>query len=95
MASYETLIAAKTAAETQEFEVPQGFIASLCVNDMGVGEAIAVEIYTLNGWQQYYAQGTAIELSADTNKIGFDIPGRYRLNKPVTVAAVGVLRELS
>jgi hypothetical protein len=98
MASHEqaeTLIAATTEAAVAEFFVHHNFIVPIVANNLGASEVIAVEVYTLNGWAQYKSNGLSVGLSANTNKIGFDIPGRYRLNKPVTVAAVGVLRDMS
>jgi hypothetical protein len=92
----ETLIAPTTEAAAVELFVHHGFIVPIVANDLGAGETIAVEIYTAaNTWEQYKKGGTAVGLSADNNKLGFDIPGKYRLNKPVTVAAVGVLRDRS
>jgi hypothetical protein len=87
------LIAPTTDADTALLYVPRGMVVPVTVNDLGASEVIAVEIDTPNGWQQYKSKGVSIQLSASQNKLGFDIPGRYRLNKPETVAAVGILRE--
>jgi hypothetical protein len=90
------LIAPKTEADVAEFSVDKNDIAPIVANGLAAGETIAVEVYTAaETWMQYKIGGTAIGLTADDNKIGFDIPGRYRLNKPVTADAVGVLRDAS
>jgi hypothetical protein len=90
------LIAPKTEADVAEFSVDKNDIAPIVANGLAAGETIAVEVYTAaDTWMQYKLEGVEIVLSADDNKLGFDVPGRYRLNKPVTASAVGVLRDAS
>lgn len=93
MSNAEILISPTTEAITATFSIANGFDVPVTVNDLSGSEVIAVEIDTPNGWQQYRINGVSVSFSARTNKIAFDIPGRYRLNKPATIAAVGVLRE--
>jgi hypothetical protein len=89
----EILITAKTAAETVELFVPQGMTVPVTAYGLAGVEVIAVEVYTPSGYVQYKVGGVSVEFSVDDNKIGFDIPGRYRLNKGITAGAAGVLRD--
>jgi hypothetical protein len=89
----EILIAATTEAATYNLFVPQGLIVTITAYGLAGAETIAVEIYTPAGYVQYKTGGTSVALSVDDNSIGFDIPGRYRLNKGVTAGAAGVLRD--
>jgi hypothetical protein len=83
------------ADTTVEFTVLRGQVIPVVAYGLGASETIAIEIYTPSGYVAYKANGVSIGMSADINKIGFDIPGRYRLNKPITAAPVGVLRDVS
>jgi hypothetical protein len=87
------LIAADTAAATAELFVPQGVTIPVTAYGLAGAEVVAVEVYTPSGYVQYKVGGVSVELSVDDNKIGFDIPGRYRLSKGVTAGAAGVLRD--
>jgi hypothetical protein len=87
------LIAADTAAATAELFVPQGVTIPVTAYGLAGVEVVAVEVYTPSGYVQYKVGGVSVELSVDDNKIGFDIPGRYRLNKGITAGAAGVLRD--
>jgi hypothetical protein len=89
----EVLIAADTAAATYELFVPQGVTIPVTAYGLAGVEIVAVEVYTPSGYVQYKVGGVSVELSVDDNKIGFDIPGRYRLNKGITAGAAGVLRD--
>jgi hypothetical protein len=89
----EVLIAAATAADTAELFVPQGMSIPITAFGLAGAETIAVEVYTPSGYVQYVTGGTSVSLSVTNNKIAFDIPGRYRLNKGVTAGAAGVLRD--
>jgi hypothetical protein len=87
------LIAATTEAATYNLFVPQGMVVPVTAYGLAGVETIAVEVYTPSGYVQYKVGGVSIEFSVDDNKIAFDIPGRYQLNKGVTAGAVGVLRD--
>jgi hypothetical protein len=87
------LIAAATAADTAELFVPEGVTIPITAYGLAGAEVVAVEVYTPSGYVQYKVGGVSIELSVDDNKIGFDIPGRYRLSKGITAGAAGVLRD--
>jgi hypothetical protein len=89
----EIIMPAATAADTVELFVPQGMVVPITAYGLAGAEVVAVEIYTPAGYVQYKVGGVSVELSVDDNKIGFDIPGRYRLNKGVTAGAAGVLRD--
>jgi hypothetical protein len=89
----EVIMTATTAADTAELFVPQGMVVPITAYGLAGVETIAVEVYTPSGYVQYKVGGVSIEFSVDDNKIAFDIPGRYQLNKGVTAGAVGVLRD--
>jgi hypothetical protein len=89
----EIIMAAATAADTVELFVPQGLNVPITAYGLAGAETIAVEVYTPTGYVQYAIGGTDIKLSVTNNKLDFDIPGRYRLNKGVTAGAAGVLRD--
>ena len=95
MSQAEIFIEPATAAATHEFFVGGGEIVPLAASGLSAGESIAVECMTPSGFVQYVSNGVNVALSPSTNKLGVDIPGRYRLNKGVTVTAAGVLRDAS
>lgn len=93
MAQAEILIDPTTAAVLREIFVAAGDVVPLSTSGLATGEVIAIECMTPAGYAQYVASGTSIQLSTTMNKIAIDVPGRYRVNKPTTASAAGVLRD--
>lgn len=95
MPQAEMLIEPSTAAAAAEIFVGTGDVVPLAASGLAGGELIAIECMTPTGYAQYVTNGTSVALSTTSNKIAIDIPGRYRINKPVTASAAGVLRDAS
>lgn len=97
MSEAEILINPTTAAVVSKvLFVSNGEVIPVTANGLGATETIAIEVYSAaDTWITYKIGGISVGLTANDNKIGIDIPGRYRLNKPVTLAAVGVLRDIA
>ena len=58
---------------------------------LAAGETIPIEVQTSSGWMPVMKSDVPVELTAGENPVSTDKPGIYRANKPVTVAAVGVV----
>lgn len=90
------LLAPTTAASTVDIMVPNGVIVPIIVDGLSGTETIAVQVYTSSGsWVQYKSNSISVAFSVNDNVIGFNIPGQYRLSKPTTAAAVGIMRAVS
>lgn len=85
-----------TAASTVTIMVPNGVVVPIIIAGLAGTETVPVEVYTASGtWIQYKSNSIAVAFSVNDNVIGFDIPGQYRLNKPITASSVGIIRAIS
>lgn len=87
-----TVVAAQTAADSSfEFRVKQGACVSVSAYGLGVGEAVDIELKTGESWIDCYdADGTQTQITPARNPVPIDVPGHYRLNKPLTAGAVSL-----
>jgi len=93
----ELLIPAQTAAVNADFNVDSSTHMPPCTliaNGLGAAESVAVQVSGDDGVTYAaafdYSTGTAIVLDSTHNTVRLDSPGKYRVVKPTTAAAVGL-----
>jgi hypothetical protein len=104
MTQAKVLLAPTTAAATAEFDAITHSIefnsvdgkadraVSLFVSgDIGAAEDIAIEYRDGSTWRQCTIEGDDVLLNEGNNIVSLYSPGNFRVNKPITANAVGVL----
>lgn len=90
MATDNTFLAAATAAATSdELLLDSGDVARISASGLGYAESIQLEAYQGSAFYPVIS-GTPLVLTASDPVMIVHGPGQYRLNKPVTAAAVAL-----
>ena len=104
MADLKLLLAPGTGAATAEFDAilhrtefqsvdgrADRAVTLFISGDIGAAEDIVVEYKDGNTWRDCVVDGNTLALNEDNTILAIYAPGKFRVNKPVTVNAVGVL----